>query len=785
MEVRGARVPAAWNYGAVERALRDASLRGDACIFEPAVGKSFDSSEEAFEFMNMYSWEVGFGVRFGRSRTSKSGRRTMQDIVCACEGHGGAESARSVRCGCPAMVRLLRQADDSWAISRFVTVHNHPLSVGCGERRQWKSHNRIDKMTKDLVRHLRDNNVQISRVCNIVGSIHGRASYVPFSRQSIRSLCGRLAQESIEGDMAKTLTIFESMKAADPKMCLRIDLDEGSRVRSMFWAHGASKLGYDSFGDVVTFDTTYRTNLYNLPFGLFVGVNHHFQSVVFAAVLLTEETTQAFQWAFRTFVDVMGGEPKTILTDQCQAMRAAISTELPRTRHRWCRWHVLKKAKESLGPVYTKSSSFKSDLHDLLDQTVSIAVFESKWATLIGRYKLQGNQFLARAYENRRMWAKPYFADTFCAGMTSTQRSESANHVLKTYVPRAAPMHLFVSQYNRLITDKEADEGKEEHATKQVCRIMRVGVPIEHHASAVYTRKMFERFSKELFKSGSYKCYPSESGRSYRVVLISSEDNDLVGPDEYEVGESSDGSSMHCECKMFEHVGMPCRHMLNVLVHNGVKEIPKGLVLKRWTREARAGSVTGQDAAGKQVEADPASLHHIIYASAMELVSMSGSSRQAFDVGLSFVTRAKDAISSMTVVDPNPAPGPDARGACEDVSAAASTLSEVAAPPRVRSRGRPKEKRFKSAIESPGARKRKAPAKDQDQDPKCRAPNSRSASRKCRQCGSTDHASWMCTGAERAGPPPASSRRCRLCGSAGHNKSTCGRKTTYKATSLA
>jgi hypothetical protein len=82
----------------------------------------------------------------------------------------------------------------------------------------------------------------------------------------------------------------------------------------MFWAHGGSVLSYQSFGDVVTFDTTYRTNLYNLPFGLFVGVNHHYQSIMFGAVLLTEETTEAFRWAFRAFVDAMGLHPRTILT---------------------------------------------------------------------------------------------------------------------------------------------------------------------------------------------------------------------------------------------------------------------------------------------------------------------------------------------------------------------------------------------------------------------------------------------------------------------------------------
>jgi hypothetical protein len=169
-------------------------------------------------------------------------------------------------------------------------------------------------MSRDLVMHLRNNNVQISRVCSIVGSLHGHGGYVPFSRRSIRTLCGRLAQESIEGDMGKTVAAFEEIRSFDPQFVVKMDSDNQGRVKSMFWAHGSSRRSYNCFGDVVTFDTTYRTNLYNLPFGLFVGVNHHFQSVIFGAVMLTEETSEAFGWAFRTFIEVMGGIPKTILT---------------------------------------------------------------------------------------------------------------------------------------------------------------------------------------------------------------------------------------------------------------------------------------------------------------------------------------------------------------------------------------------------------------------------------------------------------------------------------------
>lgn len=149
-------------------------------------------------------------------------------------------------------------------------------------------------------------------------------------------------------------------------------------------------------------------------------------------------------------------------------MRAAIAAEMPDSRHRWCKWHVLRRAKESLGGLYSKNSGFKRDLHVLLDEMMSPMEFEGRWAALVEDYGLSENTFLSRAYDNREMWAKPYFADTFCAGMTSTQRSESANHMLKTYIPRAAPMHLFVSQYNRLIADRVSDEAKEQHASKQV-----------------------------------------------------------------------------------------------------------------------------------------------------------------------------------------------------------------------------------------------------------------------------------------------------------------------------
>jgi hypothetical protein len=78
-------LPAAWNYGAVEKALRDAASRGEKCIFTPAIGQVFQTVEEAYEFFNMYSWEVGFGIRYGRSRINSANVKNRQDLLCSCE----------------------------------------------------------------------------------------------------------------------------------------------------------------------------------------------------------------------------------------------------------------------------------------------------------------------------------------------------------------------------------------------------------------------------------------------------------------------------------------------------------------------------------------------------------------------------------------------------------------------------------------------------------------------------------------------------------------------------
>uniref|UniRef100_A0A452Y3C8 Protein FAR1-RELATED SEQUENCE n=1 Tax=Aegilops tauschii subsp. strangulata TaxID=200361 RepID=A0A452Y3C8_AEGTS len=69
------------------------------------------------------------------------------------------------------------------------------------------------------------------------------------------------------------------------------------------------------------------------------------------------------------------------------------------------------------------------------------------WNFLPEKYHLKTHPYMMQLYEIRHKWAKPYFKRVFCAKMTSKQRIESANHMLKNYVHPGCQMHMFVGKY--------------------------------------------------------------------------------------------------------------------------------------------------------------------------------------------------------------------------------------------------------------------------------------------------------------------------------------------------
>nr|XP_027122275.1 protein FAR1-RELATED SEQUENCE 5-like [Coffea arabica] len=130
------------------------------------------------------------------------------------------------------------------------------------------------------------------------------------------------------GEAGAMLRYFEEQKLKNPSFFHAEQLDCKEQITNIFWADASMLIDYTYFGDVVTFDTTYKTNKEYRPLGVFVGFNQFRQLIIFGATLLYDETIESFKWVFGTFVEaVCGRHPKTIFTDQDAAM-AVLSESL-------------------------------------------------------------------------------------------------------------------------------------------------------------------------------------------------------------------------------------------------------------------------------------------------------------------------------------------------------------------------------------------------------------------------------------------------------------------------
>jgi hypothetical protein len=122
-------------------------------------------------------------------------------------------------------------------------------------------------------------------------------------------------REETANGINKCLQFFADFHSQNTQFRWAPKLDSNGEIHNPFWSHASMQGEYADFRDVVTFDTTHKTNIYEKPLAIFMGANHHLQNTIFGCALLGDEKENTFEWVFQAFKKCMGtNRTRCILT---------------------------------------------------------------------------------------------------------------------------------------------------------------------------------------------------------------------------------------------------------------------------------------------------------------------------------------------------------------------------------------------------------------------------------------------------------------------------------------
>ncbi|XP_040256252.1 protein FAR1-RELATED SEQUENCE 5-like [Aegilops tauschii subsp. strangulata] len=252
------------------------------------------------------------------------------------------------------------------------------------------------------------------QILSLIHSKYGSLGSMPYIPAEITNLKEKYHRERKLADIEDTIAYFKEKAKEDPDFFYRIRLDDEDRVRNMYWVDGATRRACKHFRDCISFDATYLVNMYKMPCAPFIGINNHNQSLQFGCRLVRNKDIDGYTWLFKTFLECMGGlSPMNIITDQDFSMRVGIEEVFPMVVHRHYRWHIIKKAEETLGSFFDNHPDLHKAFELSVDHSLTVEEFERSWTAMIEKYQVQDNETLKNLWGNRMYWVPVFFVRCF------------------------------------------------------------------------------------------------------------------------------------------------------------------------------------------------------------------------------------------------------------------------------------------------------------------------------------------------------------------------------------
>ncbi|XP_076960906.1 protein FAR1-RELATED SEQUENCE 5-like [Bidens hawaiensis] len=264
-------------------------------------------------------------------------------------------------------------------------------------------------------------------------------------------------------------------------------------LKGLFWADERAKMNFYVFGDVVSFDATYRHNKYNLVFVLFTGIDNHNRNVTLGVALLDSETTESYTWLLNCFKKAFCYEPAVVVTDQDLAMKRAIEDVFPNARHRLCMWHIMDKLSRKVGSGLCNTTDFKTRLCDIVwTDSITPELFEKEWVSIMDDFQLNDHDWLKDIFRIRESWIPAYYhGETMSGLMRTSSRSESENHFFGKFCNPRCTLVEFLAHFKTALDHQRHEHRKNDHDCGYTAAETWSNYALEKQAIEIFTRTIF------------------------------------------------------------------------------------------------------------------------------------------------------------------------------------------------------------------------------------------------------------------------------------------------------
>ncbi|KAL6606177.1 hypothetical protein ACP70R_041830 [Stipagrostis hirtigluma subsp. patula] len=574
---------------------------------KPAKGMEFESLDDAEVFYRLYAIKVGFDVRVGQSR-KVDGIAVWKRFYCNKEGERSSEkeeapkimdistqkrNTRIVRCGCEAKVTVTRTPDNRYIYSDFVERHTHALVTTPARKQFLKANRKVSDKVKNSLLTCHKASIGTSAAYRLLRVSEGGFEFAGCTLRDMQNFHRKVKCAINSADAQMFIENLNRKKEANPGFFFDYVLDDEKRLVRVFWADATCRKNYAHFGDVVSFDSTYKTNQYDMMFAPFTGVNHHKACVMFGAAFISNEKIESYKWVFETFLKAMGGKaPRLIITDEDASMKVAIECILPSTLHRLCMWHIIRKLPDKVGNSLKCNPEFYKRVNSCVWGSETPNEFEANWSSFISEFGLEGNVWFEAKYHIRQKWIPAYCRDVYLAGiLRTTSRSESENNFFRHFIGFKYALVEFWLRFSTAMEEQRHHELEADNANLHSTPKLKTSWPIEKNGSEVFTHQVFTAFQREVLAARDHCFVESTHHDGELKTMEISDDSTKLRV----VNLNTSNMVASCSCNLLQSIGVPCRHIIHVLRGAKVSELPSHYVNKRWTKWCKKEAVFDGD----------------------------------------------------------------------------------------------------------------------------------------------------------------------------------------------